>query len=215
MKDKDLQQAVGDELNWEPSVDDSQIRVTACDGVVTLTGTVATFAEKDAAEKAASRVSGVKAVVEQLKVYYPPDKPYDDTSIAKRAAQVLTWDISVPGTVKVLVEHGWITLRGEVSWKFQKDEAEFDVRKLHGVIGVTNEITVKPTVGASAVHEKIKAALSRNAQIEADHITVTADGGTVTLAGDVDSWHERKLAETTAWSAPGVTQVNNQLRVHS
>ncbi len=213
MKDKDLQQNVMDELSWEPSVNAAHIGVTASDGVVTLTGRVSSYAEKDAAESAAGRVYGVKAVADELTVTYPSDQQDDDASIAKRALQVLSWDTMVPNTVKVRVENGWLTLSGETGWNYQRDAAEFDVQKLNGVVGVSNEITIKPTVQASAVGEKIKAALTRNAQIEADNITVTADGGKVTLLGDVDTWNERDLAEVTAWSAPGVTQVNNQLTV--
>jgi|HubBroStandDraft_4_1064222.scaffolds.fasta_scaffold19774_2 osmotically-inducible protein OsmY len=213
MKDKDLQQNVIDELNWEPSVNAANIGVAASDGVITLTGTVSSYAEKDSAESAAGRVYGVKGIADELKVVYPLDQRLDDASVAKRALQVLSWDAMVPLTVKVGVDGGWLTLSGEVSWNYQKDAAEYDVQKLSGVVGVTNEITIRPTVQASAVKEKIVGALGRNAQIEADNIIVTADGGKVTLAGDVDTWYERDLAETTAWSAPGVTQVSNELSV--
>ena len=213
MKDKDLQQSVIDELNWEPSVNAANIGVAASDGVITLTGTVSSYAEKDSADSAAGRVYGVKGIADELKVVYPSDKLLDDASIAKRALQVLSWDAMIPDTVKVRVEDGWLTLSGQTNWNYQRDAAEFDVQKLNGVVGVTNEITIKPTVQASAVKEKIVGALGRNAQIEADNIIVTADGGKVTLAGDVDTWYERDLAETTAWSAPGVTQVSNKLSV--
>jgi osmotically-inducible protein OsmY len=213
MKDLDLQQNVMDELNWEPSVNAAHIGVAASDGVVTLTGTVSSYAEKDAAESAAGRVYGVKGIADELKVVYPSDKQVDDASIAKRALQVLSWDAMIPDTVKVRVERGWLTLSGETSWNYQRDAAAFDVQKLSGVVGVTNEITIKPTVQASVVKEQIVGALGRNAQIEAENIIVTTDGGRVTLAGDVDTWYERDLAETTAWSAAGVTQVSNKLTV--
>ena len=213
MKDKDLQQNVMDELNWEPSVNAAHIGVAASDGVITLTGTVGSYAEKDAAEAAAGRVYGVKGVADELKVVYASDKRTDDANIAKRALQVLSWDVTVPASIKVSVENGWVTLSGETAWNYQRDAAEFDVQKLDGVLGVTNEITITPSVRASEVKDDIIGALGRNAQIEADNITVTADGGKVTLAGDVDTWYERDLAETTAWSAPGVTQVNNNLTV--
>ena len=213
MEDRVLQQNVRDELSWEPSINAAHIGVAASDGVVTLSGTVGSYAEKDAAESAAGRVYGVKGIADELKVVYPSDKQIDDASIAKRALQVLSWDTMIPNTVKVSVENGWLTLSGETSWNYQRDAAEFDVQKLSGVLGVTNEITLKPTVQASAVKEKIIGALGRNAQIEADNIFVTADGSKVTLTGDVDTWYERELAETTAWSAPGVTQVSNELTV--
>src|SRR5579872_522237 len=129
MKDKDLQQNVLDELNWEPSVNAAHIGVTANDGVVTLTGTVSSYAEKDAAERAAGRVYGVKGIADELKVSYPSDMQIDDASIAKRALQVLSWDGMVPQTVTVRVENGWLTLSGETNWNYQKDAAEFDVQK--------------------------------------------------------------------------------------
>jgi osmotically-inducible protein OsmY len=213
MMDKDLQRAVSDELNWDPSIDAAQIGVAVRDGIVTLTGTVGSYAEKYAAEQAASRVAGVKAIAEELAVRQSIDSGDDDTSIAKRAAQVLTWDVVVPKTVKVRVEKGQVTLSGQVHWNFQRDAALADVRRLHGVLGVINEITLQPMVQAPVLKDKIKAALTRNAQLEADEIKVTVEGGTVTLAGDVDTWYERDLAEDTAWSAPGVTKVNNQMRV--
>jgi osmotically-inducible protein OsmY len=213
MTDKSLQQAVLDELDWEPSIDAAHIGVTANNGVVTLTGHVSSFTQKWAAERAVGRVTGVKAVAEELEVRFPLVGNTDD-DIAKRAVQSLDWDVSVPNNkVKVKVEKGWVTLSGEVDWYFQRSAAEADIRKLHGVKGVSDEIKVKPSVNADDVREKIKSAFDRNAQLEAANIKVTADGGKVTLSGKVDSWHDRNLAERTAWSAPGVTQVEDQLIV--
>ena len=213
MSDKSLQQSVIDELEWEPSVNAAHIGVAANNGVITLSGHVGTYAEKLAAEKAAGRVIGVKAVAEELEVRYTFDKP-DDDDIAKSALSALNWDIEVPGnSVTVKVEKGWITLSGNVDWYFQSSAAEADVRKLRGVLGVTNEIKIRPQVQASDVRSKIKAAFERNAQIDADAISVVTDGGKVTLSGSVDSWYERGLAEDTAWSAPGVTQVDDRLAV--
>ncbi|MGA8688914.1 MAG: BON domain-containing protein [Methyloceanibacter sp.] len=214
MTDSSLQQAVLDELNWQPSVKAANIGVTAKDGVVTLTGHVGSYAEKWAAERAAGSVFGVKAVAEELEVRYPFERKEDDADIAQRALQVLSWDTEVPkDKVKVKVEKGLVTLSGNLDWHYQRSAAESDVRKLHGVIGLNNQIVIKPRVQASNVRDKIKAALKRKAQIEADHITVTTDGSKVTLGGNVDTWYERSLAERTAWSAPGVTQVENRLTV--
>jgi osmotically-inducible protein OsmY len=215
MTDSSLQQAVLDELNWQPSVKAANIGVTAKDGVVTLTGHVSSYAEKWAAERAVGSVFGVKAVAEELEVRYPFEKKKeDDADIAQRALQVLSWDIEVPrDEVKVKVEKGVVTLSGNLDWHYQRSAAESDVRKLHGVIGLNNEIVIKPRVQASNVRDQIKSALKRKAQIEADNITVTTDGTKVALGGNVDTWYERTLAERTAWSAPGVTQVENRLTV--
>ena len=214
MSDSSLRQAVIDELQWEPSVNAAHIGVTARDGVVTLTGDVGSYAEKLAAEKAAGRVFGVKAVAEELQVRFPFDQKMNDTDIAQKALNVLAWDIEVPkNKVRVKVEKGWVTLEGTVDWYYQKSAAETDVRKLQGVIGVINNIVIKPSVQASDVRDKIKAALKRNAQIEADNITVTTDGGKVTLTGKVDTWGEDNIVVDTAWSAPGVTEVVDKLAI--
>jgi osmotically-inducible protein OsmY len=213
MSDSSLQQAVADELQWEPSVNAAHIGVTAKNGVVTLTGDVSSYAEKWAAERAAGRVIGVKGVAEEIKVRYPFDK-VDDTDIAQKALQVLSWDIEVPASkVMVKVENGWVTLTGTVDWHFQRSAAEADVRKLKGVIGVANDIVIKPSVQASDVRAKIQAAFERNADIEDDDITVTVDGGKVTLSGHVDTWSQDSLAVDTAWAAPGVTNVDDRLTV--
>ena len=172
------------------------------------------MAEKWAAERAVSSVFGVKAVAEELEVRYPFEKKEDDADIAQRALQVLSWDIEVPNDkVKVKVEKGVVTLSGNLEWYYQRSAAEADLRKLPGVIGLNNDILIKPRVQASNVRDQIKAALKRRAQIEADHITVTTDGSKVTLGGKVNTWYERRLAESTAWEAPGVTQVENRLTV--
>jgi osmotically-inducible protein OsmY len=213
MSDKGLQQDVVDELEWEPSVNAAHIGVTAKDGVVTLSGDVSSYAEKWAAERAARRVYGVKAVAQEIKVHYPFDK-MDDTDIAQKALQVLSWDIEVPANkVTVQVEDGWVTLSGTVDWHFQRSAAEADVRKLKGVTGVINNIVIKPSVRASDVRAKLKAAFERNAEIEEENITATVDGGKVTLSGHVDTWDQDRLAVDTAWSAPGVTQVEDRLTV--
>ena len=214
MTDQSLKQSVLDELNWEPSVKAAHIGVTARNGVVTLTGHVESYAEKWAAERSAERVTGVKAIAEKLDVRYPSTLDHGDELLARRALELLSWDVFVPkDKVKVKIEKGWVTLTGAVDYYFQKHNAESGIRKLHGVMGVSNEITIKPSVETSDVRGNIKSALSRYAQLEADRISVAADGGHVTLTGHVDSFHERNLAATTAWSAPGVTHVENLLTV--
>jgi osmotically-inducible protein OsmY len=215
INDKSVQQAVLDELEWDPSVDSAHIGVTARNGIVTLPGHVNSYAEKWSAQRAAGRVLGVKAIAEELAVRYPSEKMEGDENLAAKALQALALDIDVPqNRVKVEVDKGWVTLKGVLGWNYQRDAAETDVRKLRGVIGVTNEITITPIVQASKVRDKIAAALLRNAQIESDDITVTTEGGKVTLDGKVDSWYERSLAANTAWSAPGVFEVQNNLAVN-
>lgn len=211
--DSSLQQAVLDELKWEPRVNAAHIGVTAKEGVVTLTGDVSSYAEKLAAENAARRVYGVKGVAEDIKVRYSSNK-VDDTDIAQMALQALSWDVEVPSDkVKVEVEDGWVTLTGIVDWHFQREAAEADVRKLNGVLGVFNDVTIKPNVQVSDLRDKIKAALKRNAAIEAGNITVTTEGGKVTLSGTVDSWEEDGIVRNTVWSAPGVTEVEDKLLI--
>jgi osmotically-inducible protein OsmY len=214
MTDQGLKQSVLDELAWDPSVTEAHIGVTARGGVVTLTGHVGSYAEKCAAEHVVGRVSGVKAIAEELEVHYLYDVGHGDEDIAKQALNVLAWDLSVPkDKVKIKVEKGWNTLSGDVNWYYQKHAAEMDVSKLLGVMGLSNQITIKPSVQASDVRKKIKAAFERNAEFEAENIAVSIDGGEVTLSGKVDSYYERTLAENTAWSAPGVTEVNDLVTI--
>ena len=215
MTDLSLKQTVLDELAWEPSVSEAHIGVTARGGVVTLTGHVGSYAEKCAAEHAAGRVSGVKAIAQELEIRYLYGVGHGDEDIAKQALNVLDWNLSVPkDKVKIKVDKGWVTLTGDVNWYYQKHAAETDVRKLLGVMGVINQISIKPSVQASDVQKKIKAAFERNAEFEAGNIVVSADGGKVTLSGKVDSYYERTLAATTAWSAPGVTHVSDQITIN-
>jgi osmotically-inducible protein OsmY len=214
MSDDSLQQAVVDELDWDPKVQAANIGVIVQGGVVTLSGNVTSYMEKRAAEEAAGRVAGVKAVAGELKVKYLSDKLEGDADIAQRAFNVLNWDVQIPvDKVKVEVEDGWVTLSGELDWYYQRSAAEDDVRNLSGVIGVTNGISIKPNVSPANVRDKIKAALSRNAQLEASKIIVSADGGTVTLSGNVDNFQADNLAVSTAWSAPGVIKVIDRMTI--
>ncbi len=212
---KKLQQNVVDELAWDASLDSSQIGVTTTDaGVVTLSGRVASDYEKRAAEKAAKRIAGVRAVANELEVV--PDPPYarDDATIAEAAIDSLRCAVVVPDKqVQVTVEDGRITLEGEVKWAFQKREAENAVRDLAGVKGVLNLITIKSEPKAGKVQEQIEAALLRSAQIDAHAVRVEAEEGTVILSGLVRSFAEKEAAEDAAWHAPGVTHVDNRLIV--
>ena len=212
--DLQLQQRVLDELEFEPSVAAAHIGVSARQGVVTLTGHVGSYSEKYAAERATRRVKGVKAVAMELDVRLAEDRKIADDEVADRAVRILGWDVSVPADkVTVRVEHGMVSLGGEVEWQFQRSAAEHDVRKLSGVRAVINNITLAPQVQAEDVHAKIRAALERNAEIEADNIVVGVTGGKVTLTGRVGDWTEREEIVRAAWAAPGVTEVYDELVV--
>jgi osmotically-inducible protein OsmY len=210
-----LRQDVLDELEYEPSIDAAHIGVSAEDGVVTLNGYVETFAQKVAAVDAARRVKGVRGVADEIEIRYPGGKRTADDEIAKRAIDVLKWDTSVPAeAVQVTVRNGWVTLTGQVSWQYQRLAAEGDVRKLPGVVGIANNISIRPVAQVLDVRAKIEAALRRRAELEAIGIRVSvADGGKVTLEGDVANWKEREVVETAAWSAPGVTSLDDRLRI--
>lgn len=213
MMDQALKQRVLDELAWQPEIDEAHIGVTVRGGVVTLTGHVGSYAEKCVAERAAGRVTGVRGIAEELEISYASGTGQDD-DIARQALDVISCDIEVPkDRVKIKIEKGWVTLRGDVDWRFQKQAAEADLRNLFGVMGVSNAIEVRPKVQVCDVERQIKSAFRRNAEFEAENIVVTADGRTVTLTGQVSSYYERTLAAETAWSAPGVTQVHELLTV--
>ena len=212
--DSQLQQAVLAELNWEPSVVAAHIGVAANAGVVTLSGHVNSYAQKHAAETAASRVKGVKAVAEELEVRLSFDSERNDGDIAAAAVERLAWDVSVPrDAVEVKTENGWVTLTGQVAWHFQKVAAEQDIRPLLGVVGVSNQITIKPQVNTANVSDNITHALHRSWLFDPKTITVTAAGGNIRLTGSVTSWHDRQVAAETAWAAPGVTGVENDIAV--
>jgi osmotically-inducible protein OsmY len=209
-QDSQLQQFVLAEFSWEPSVTAGHIGVTANAGVVTLTGHVDSYAKKHAAETAARRVKGVKAVAEEIEVRLPFDMKRSDEDIAAAAIERLFWNVSVPkDSVQVKVEQAWVTLTGEVDWWYEKDAAEQDIRPLYGVVGVSNEMTIKPRVDTSNLSYDITRALHRSWFFDPDHVHVSAVGGNVKLSGTVQSYHERQVAADTAWSAPGTTNVEN------
>jgi osmotically-inducible protein OsmY len=214
MTGKLLRQYVIDELDFDPSFDSANVGVAVENGVVTLTGHVGSYAEKIAAEKAAQRVKGVHAVAQEIEVRYPEQKKTADDQIAERAVAIIGWDAMVPvDAVMVKVQKGWVTLTGNVEWQYQRTAAESAIRRLSGVIGVTNLIEVKPRIQPQNIKAKIMEALKRNAELEADSIRVTVKDDKVTLEGRVKAWFERGIAERAAWSAPGVKSVEDRLSI--
>jgi osmotically-inducible protein OsmY len=212
--DNELQRAVQDELSWEPSVSAAHIGVTAKAGVVTLSGHVGNFASKYAAERATRRVKGVMAVAEEIEVHLPSDIKRSDDEIAAAAIERLAWNVSIPrDAVKVKVEKGRVTLTGDVHSFYQKEAAQQDVRRLFGVIGVSNQIAIKARPDAITISDDIAQALHRS-WFDPKMIKVSAQGGKVRLTGTVHSPYERRLAANTAWAAPGATSVENDISVN-
>jgi osmotically-inducible protein OsmY len=209
---KQLQDDVINELRWEPRVDASAIGVSAKAGSVTLTGHAASYAQKLDAVRAAERVDGVTAVADELEVHLSGD-PRDDADVAKAIADALKWSSTVPTTVHAEVTSGWVNLTGKVDWSYQRDDAFAIVQGVKGVMGVTNLVTLKPTASPVAVEDEIRSAFERNADLDADGISVKVSDGTVELSGQVHSLHEANIAESAAWSAPGVHSVERHLTV--
>jgi osmotically-inducible protein OsmY len=211
--DVEIQRDVMDEIDWDPEVEVTDVGVEVDDRVVTLTGTVDHYATKLAAERAAFRVDGVRAVANDITIHAMWDDERTDTDIAKAVANVLEYNTTIPaGSVDARVSNHWVTLSGEVDWDFQRRTAEKAVKRIHGVTGVFNDITVaQPKVSATEVKDGIEKALVRSAAIDAGHISVDVHDGQVTLRGTVRSWAERQEAQAAAWKSRGVTMVRNEI----
>jgi osmotically-inducible protein OsmY len=214
VSDSKLQHDVLAEMEWEPSIDAAQIGVTAKDGVVTLTGSVSSYAHKMAAERVTKRIYGVKAVANDIEVKLPGRAERNDSDIAAAVVNALQWEASVPDDrIKITVHHGWVTLEGEVDWQYQKQAAARVVQNLIGVKGVTDSVKLKAQVQPGDVKDKIESAFKRSAEIDARRISVEAHDGKVALYGTVRSWTERDEALQAAWAAPGVIAVENHIAV--
>jgi osmotically-inducible protein OsmY len=211
--DTQMQLDVLDELKWEPSIDANEIGVAVHEGIVTLTGYVPSYAEKLAAERAAARVSGVKAIAEEIQVKLPGWSQRTDTEIAEAALNALEWNVVLKEKIMVKVEHGIVTLTGDVDWNYERDAAKRAVENLTGVRRVHNLINVRTRLSIEDVKEQIKKAFARSASVDAAMIEVESLNGQVTLKGKVRSIAERTDAESAAWAAPGVTNVRNELRI--
>ena len=212
--DRDIERDVREELQWDPDLDATDIAVSVRDGVVTLTGFVKSYTDKYEAEAAAKRVAGVSAVANDLEVRMPSVDERPDPEIARDAVSAIKSQLPISSErIKVVVKNGWVTLEGQVEWQYQKNTAENAVRRIKGVKGVSNLIVLKPSAEPTEIKSKIMEAFKRNAELDANSIQVEANGSEVILKGTVRSWVEREEAERVAWSAPGVTRVEDRIVV--
>ena len=210
--DLDLRSDIEEELRWDSTIDARKIGVAVIDGIVHLTGEVRTYTDKWRAERAVERVDGVRGIANDIEVVLAGE--HTDADIAKRAANKLDWNFTVPrGAVSVKVDNGWITLKGEVPFDYQRRAAERLVRDIPGVKGVSNLISLKPSAAPTNIKGEIEKTFRRQAALDAQNIIIDVSGSTVTLRGSVRSWAERRDAERIAWAAPGVTTVKNEIRV--
>lgn len=214
--DLEIQKDVMDELKWEPLLTASEIGVAVKNRVVTLSGTVDSFYKKEEAENAAKRVSGVLAVAEDIEVKPFATTKKNDTEIARMIADTLKWDSVVQDDkIRVKVEDGWVTLEGIVDWEFQKESVKNSIKNLIGIRGISNNITVKPSVTAKDIKQKISLAFHRSATIDANKIEVEIEGSKAVLTGRVRSWSEKNDAEDAVWKAQGITSIENKLIIDS
>lgn len=212
--DSDIKRDVEDELRWDPDIDATDVGLTVRNGVVTLTGFVRSYAQKTQAEVDAKRVAGVSAVANDIEVRLPAIDARPDPEIARDAVSALKSELPYSSEkIKVIVKSGWITLEGAVEWNYARERAQSAVKRVRGVMGVSNSIVLKPSVAPHEIRRKIEDALRRSAELDASRITVEANGGEVILRGTVRSWAERQEAERAAWAAPGVTRVDNRVAV--
>jgi len=212
--DSDIKRDIEAELQSDPSIDATDIAVAVKNGVVTLTGFVRSYSEKLEAEAAAKRVASVVGLANDLEVRLSAADQRPDPEIARDAVDAIKNQLPISSQdIKVVVKSGWVTLEGAVEWQYQRQTAETAVRRIKGVKGVTNVITVKPELEPTEIKRKIMDAFKRNAEVDADRITVEANGGEVVLKGTVRSWMEREEAERIAWSAPGITHVEDRIVV--
>lgn len=214
--DTEIKRDVEAELRWDPELDQTDIAVKVNETVVTLTGFVRSFPEKYRAEATAKRVAGVAGVANDIEVRLASADALTDPQIARAAVAALQSALPLSWQeVKTLVHEGHVALEGTVEWHYQREKAEHAVREVKGVVSVRNSIRIRPRVTASEIKHKIEEAFRRSAEVDANHVTVEAHGGEVTLRGEVRSWAERDQAQRTAWSAPGVLQVRNELQVRT
>ena len=212
--DSEIKRDVEAELKWDPDIDPTDIGVTVRSGVVTLTGFVRSYSSKYQAEADVKRMSGVVGVANDLKVKLPSDSQRPDPEIARDAVAALKAELPYSSTgIKVIVKDGWLSLEGSAEWNYQRTRAEEAVRRIKGIKGVSNLIELKPRVAPSEIKSKIEEAFRRNAEVDAQSITVETNGTEVILKGTVRSWAERQEAERVAWRAPGVTKVDNHITI--
>ncbi len=212
--DRDIERDVRDELQWDPDLDATDIAVSVKDGVVTLTGFVKSYTDKYESEAAAKRVAGVAGVANDLEVRMPSVDERPDPEIARDAVSSIKGQLPISSEhIKVVVKNAWVTLEGQVEWQYQKNTAENAVRRIKGVKGVSNLIVLQPRAEPTEIKSKIMEAFKRNAELDANRIHIEANGSEVILKGTVRSWIEREEAERVAWSAPGVTRVEDRIVV--